>query len=167
MTVLLVGAALLSMLFCAQLLLWRLWRPVRQIRALLIVFVLAPLIGLAGLFLAGRPHGVAALSDADFVRIILFYVSCSLAYIILYSAIEERSPTLTILAYVAEKRECSEAELFARFGKGDELAGRLVLLIQSQLVGCSGDICRLTKSGRRFAQLFEAASRLFGLESGG
>ena len=167
MNVLLTGIALLLISFCSQLLLWRLWIPARQIRALLVIFLLVPLLAVAGALIAGVPAFLAALTAPEITRLVIFYVSCSLVYVVLYSAIEEKSPTLSIVSYVARKGECSEADLFGQFGKGSELSQRIELLTLSKLVECDDAGYRLTPGGRRFATLFDAANRLFGLELGG
>ena len=167
MTVFLTGIALLLLSFCSQLLFWRLWVPTRQIRALLAIFLLAPLLAVAGLLVTGVPTFLAGLSAAEITSLVVFYVSCSLAYIVLYSAIEEESPTLSIVSYVAKKGECSEADLFDRFGKGNELSQRIELLTLSKLVGGDDAGYHLASGGRRLAKLFDVANRLFGLELGG
>ncbi|MGB8037118.1 MAG: hypothetical protein WCF39_03540 [Pseudolabrys sp.] len=167
MNVLLTGIALLLISFCSQLLLWRLWIPARQIRAILVIFLLAPLLAVAGALIAGVPAFLAAFTAPEITRLVIFYVSCSLVYVVLYSAIEEKSPTLSIVSYVAMKGECSEADLFGQFGKGRELSQRIELLTLSKLVECDDAGYRLAPGGRRFATLFDAANRLFGLELGG
>ena len=167
MNVLLTGIALLLISFCSQLLLWRLWIPARQIRALLVIFLLVPLLAVAGALIAGVPACLAALTAPEITRLVIFSVSCYLVYFVLYSAVEEKSPTLSIVSYVARKGECSEADLFGQFGKGSELSQRIELLTLSKLVECDDAGYRLTPGGWRFATLFDAANRLFGLELGG
>jgi hypothetical protein len=166
MTVLLAGAGLLFLSFCVQLALWRIFVPTRQICALLVVFILVPLIAVGFVQLTGMSMP-AALSAAETVRLAIFYVSCALTYIVLYSAIEEQSPTLAIISYVAEKSQCSTADLVDRFGRGHELSQRIELLARSEFVRQQGDHYRLSPAGNRLAKLFDAANRLFGLESGG
>ncbi len=167
MTVLLAGIGLLFISFCAQLVLWRIFIPGRQIRSLLVIFVLVPLIAVGLLKIIGMPEAFATLSAAEIVRLAIFYVSCALTYIVLYSAIEEQSPTLAIVSYVAGRSQCTGADLVDRFGKGHELTQRIELLARSEFVRQDGDRYRLAPAGHRFAKLFDAANRLFGLESGG
>jgi hypothetical protein len=166
MTVLLAGVGLLFLSFCAQLVLWRIFIPSRQIPALLLVFILMPLIVAGVVQLTGIPMP-AALSAAEMVRLAIFYVSCALTYIVLYSAIEEQSPTLAIISYVAERSQCTDADLVARFGRGHELSQRIELLARSEFVRQEGDCYRLSPAGDRLAKLFDAANQLFSLESGG
>src|SRR5262249_15438455 len=97
MTVLLAGLGLLFISFCVQLVLWRIFVPGRQIRALLVIFFLVPLIVFGVVQIAGIV--LVTLSAAEIVRLAVFYVSCGLMYIVLYSAIEEQSPTLAIISY--------------------------------------------------------------------
>ena len=167
MTVLLAGIGLLFLSFCAQLVLWRIFIPSRQIRALLVIFVLVPLIAVGLLQITGMGDVLATLSAAEIVRLAIFYLSCALTYIVLYSAIEEQSPTLAIISYVAGRSQCAGTDLVERFGKGHELSQRIELLARSEFVRQEGDRYRLAPAGHRFAKLFDAANRLFGLESGG
>jgi len=167
MTVLLAGIGLLFLSFCAQLMLWRIFVPARQIRTLLMIFFLVPLIVIGALQIIGTPIVLAALSAAEIVRFGILYVSCALAYIVLFSAIEEQSPTLAIISYVAGRSRCTDVDLVDRFGKGRELAQRIELLARSEFVRQEGERYRLSPAGDRLAKLFDAANRLFGLESGG
>ena len=167
MTVLLAGMGLLFLSFCAQLVLWRIFIPGRQIRSLLVIFVLVPLIAVGILQITGSPIVLAMLSAAEIVRLAIFYVSCALTYIVLYSAIEEQSPTLRNYFLCGGKVRCTEADLVDTFGKGRELSQRIELLARSEFVRHEGDRYRLAPAGHRFAKLFDAANRLFGIESGG
>ena len=167
MTVLLAGIGLLFLPFCVQLALWRIFIPRRQIRALLVIFVLVPLIAVGVLQIVGMPDVLATLSAAEIIRLAIFYVSCALMYIVLYSAIEEQSPTLAIVSYVAKRPQCTDADLVDKFGKGHELSSRIELLARSEFVRQESGRYRLSPAGQRFAKLFDAANRLFGLESGG
>ena len=167
MTVLLAGVGLLFLSFCGQLVLWRIFIPTRQIRALLVIFFLVPLIVFGVVQLTGTPIALAALSAAEAARLAIFYVSCALTYIVLFSAIEEQSPTLAIISYVFKKSQCTAADLVERFGKGHELSQRIELLARSEFVKREGDRYRLAATGDRLAKLFDAANRLFGIESGG
>jgi hypothetical protein len=167
MTVLLAGIGLLFLSFCAQLVLWRIFIPRRQIRTLLVIFFLVPLIVFGVVQHAGTPIELAALSAAEIARLAIFYVSCALTYIVLFSAIEAQSPTLAIVSYVAEKSQCTGADLVDRFGKGHELSHRIELLARSEFVKHEDDRYRLAPAGDRLAKLFDAANRLFGIESGG
>jgi hypothetical protein len=167
MTVLLAGAGLLFLSFCAQLVLWRIFVPGRQIRALLVVFFLVPWAVIGVLQIVGTPTALAIISAAEGVRLAIFYSACALAYTVLYSAIEQQSPTLAIVSYVAKRPRCTYADLVDKFGKGHELSHRIELLTRSEFVRQESGRYRLAPAGHRFAKLFDAANRLFGLESGG
>src|SRR6202521_3942447 len=102
MTVLVMGIVLLALSLLTHLCVWRVRLPQRQIRALLVVFSITP----AAVLLAGHLlRMVPALSAAEIVRVALFYASCSLVYIILYTAIEVQSPTLAIVMHVSRAGE--------------------------------------------------------------
>lgn len=168
MRIFLIGIGLLLFSFCVQLALWRIFIPKRQIRAVLAIFFCVPILLVASRhIIAGLPPIPLDLSAAHAARLLIFYVSCVLAYAALYSAIEQQSPTLAIVSYVAKKSECTETELFERFGRGSELLQRVDLLALSKLVISEGDSYRLTAAGRRVAKLFDYAHRLFGVERGG
>ena len=167
MTVLLAGIGLLFLAFCVQLVLWRIFIPSRQIRALVVIFFLVPLVVFGVVQLIGTPIALTALSPAEVVRLASFYVSCALTYIVLFSAIEEQSPTLAIVSYVAKEPQCTGGDLVDRFGKGHELSHRIELLDRSEFVKREGDRYWLAPAGDRLAKLFDAANRLFGIEPGG
>lgn len=162
----LAGPALLACSFITQLVLWHVRVPRRQTPALLMVYAIVPLLVVAAVWATGHSLPFSA---AETVRVGLFYVSFALAYIVLHSAIEVDSPTLAIVSYVAKAgaNGCSEAALFARFGQGIELAGRLALMERGGWVRCTGDVIRLTQRGRSFAVLYERSSQVFGLTMGG
>jgi hypothetical protein len=116
--------------------------------------------------MAGHP---LALCAAEAVRLGLFYVSLSLAYIAAYSAIEAESATLAIVSYVekAGAAGATDADLTAQFGRATMLMDRLALMESGGWVRCEGADVALTAEGRFFAEMFERAARFFGLAKGG
>ena len=94
------GTGLLTLAFLVHVVLWRVAVPKRQTRALLLIFVLIPTAAAAAL-VSGQLPIFAGLSTPQALRLMLFYVSCSLAYICTYSAVDMPSPTLTIISYIA------------------------------------------------------------------
>ncbi len=162
MTVLLVGAGLFLTSFVLQAVLWRVRLPRRQTPALLVLFSVVPIVAMA----VALPTGFAArFSPPEIVAIALFYLSFSLAYISLYSALEMQSPTLAIVSRVAGcgSAGCEEADLFARFGQGAELSERLDVMERGRWIQLDGDVITLTPQGAFFARLFASAARIFGL----
>jgi hypothetical protein len=166
MTVLLTSVLLLALAFLAQVVLWRVALPQRRTSALLVLFTIVPLIALALAWTAGR---LPALSTAEIARVALFYVAFTLAYIVLYSAIEYGSPTLEIVARVAQAGDagCDESELVGFFGGDKKLATRFGFMEEGGWVRNEGEIVTLTARGRFYAKLFDDAGRIFGLPKGG
>ena len=165
MTVLLIGAGLLVASFLVQLVLWRSALPGSQTRALLVIFTLVPVCAAAAGFAAQR---LPLLSAPELVRLALLYVSCMLAYIVLYSAIEMESPTLAIVSHLARHGTTgsSNAELFARFGSDDTLRSRIAAIEHGGWIHRDGERLVLTPSGRFYAGLFERGSSIVGLGFG-
>jgi hypothetical protein len=113
---------------------------------------------------------LATFADAaDAVRILLFYVSCALVYVVLYSAIESRSPSLAIVSYVAScgSAGCAEADLADHITDDEGISARIAAMKATQMIVVSDEQCTLTPAGRRWAELFEFASVIFRLPLGG
>lgn len=165
MAVLLAGAVLLASSFLVQLVAWRVFRPRRQLRVLLTVYAIAPLLPCAVAWAAGYAFTFSA---AEVVRIALFYVSFSLAYFVAHCAIDSGSPTLDIVVYVAEAGPSgrSDADLASAFGLSD-MTNRFALVEHGGMMWSDRGVFQLTPAGRFYARLFEKASRVFGLPSGG
>jgi hypothetical protein len=161
-SVLSVGTGLLALSFIVQVVLWRLALPRKQTAALLFLFLIVPLIVFDAAAVSG--HAIR-LSPAELTRAILLYVSCSLAYIVLYSAIENQSPTLAIVSHLATvgAAGCTDPEIFTQFGTEDTLSNRVLAMQQGGWVSRDGDTMRLTPQGRFYARLFQCGSSVVGL----
>jgi len=162
------GTGLLTLAFLVHVVLWRVAVPKRQTRALLLIFVLIPTAAAAAL-VSGQLPIFAGLSTPQALRLMLFYVSCSLAYICTYSAVDMPSPTLTIISYIAScgAAGCSEQQIADRLGTSDIVGERIHAMVASRLAIIDQDSCRLTRSGRFYATLFELAAATFRLPMGG
>ena len=162
------GIALLAVAFLVHVLLWRLFVPRRQFIALLAIFAVVP----AAIIAAAAATGILPVFRVpapDIFRLALFYVSCSLIYICLYSAIELPSPTLTIVSVIADHGGggCSEGEIADALMQNDDAGVRIGAMVRSGLLVVEDGLCRLTRKGRSLAGLFELASVVFGLPAGG
>jgi hypothetical protein len=106
---------------------------------------------------------------ADAFRLALFYVSCSLVYICIYSAIEIPSPTLAIVSLIAKSGAagCPEGRLAEVMAQADDLDRRIRAMETGLLIVFDDGQYRLTRKGRRIATLFEFGSVIFGLPLGG
>jgi hypothetical protein len=95
MTVLLSASGLFLLAFVIHLAWWRLRTPRRQTAALLQVFLVTA---------AGGFALIASVSDLSLPRLllaILLFGSLAVAYIILFTALEADSPTLTLIGLIA------------------------------------------------------------------
>jgi hypothetical protein len=166
MIVFLTGLSLFVLAFLAQIALKHIWFPANRTKGLLLLYALVPIVATIAAALTGR---AGFFSPPEIVRLALFYAAVSLAYIALYSAVENQSPTLAIIANLAASgaHGRTEEELSARFARDFAISGRFAALETGGWVRCEGDTIRLTPQGRFYAELFERASRLFGLIKGG
>ena len=167
MRLFLTGLLLLLLAFFVHVVVWRLRLPRRSIRALLGIFAATPLV-VVPIYFAIEPS--PAFTDAsDAVRILLFYVSCALVYIVLYSAIESKSPSLAIVSYAAScgSAGCAEADFADHIVDDERISTRIAAMTAAQMIVVSAGQCTLTPAGRRWAELFEFASAVFRLPLGG
>ena len=165
MRLFLTGLLLLLLAFFVHIVAWRVRLPRRSIRALLCIFAATPLV-VVPIYFAIAP----VFADAsDAVRILLFYVSCALVYIVLYSAIESTSPSLAIVSYVVScgSAGCAEADLADRVTDDEGIGARVAAMKAARMIAVSDGQCALTPTGRRWAELFEFASAIFRLPLGG
>jgi hypothetical protein len=165
MRLFLTGLSLLLLAFFVHIVAWRVRLPRRSIRALLCIFAATPLV-VVPIYFAIAP----AFTDAsDAVRILLFYVSCALVYVVLYSAIESKSPSLAIVSYVAScgSAGCAEADFADHVIDDEGISTRIAAMTAAQMIAVSDGQCTLTPAGRRWAKLFEFASTIFRLPLGG
>ena len=167
MRLFLAGLVLLLLAFFLHVIAWRVRPPRRSIRALLGIFAATPLV-VVPIYFAIEPS--PAFTDAsDAVRILLFYVSCSLVYVVLYSAIESKSPSLAIVSYAARcgSTGCAEADFADHIVDDERISTRIAAMAAAQMIVVSAGQCTLTPAGRRWAELFEFASTVFRLPLGG
>ncbi len=166
-------AALELTLFSAAFLLhWILWRirvPRRQSAVLLAVLLAALPVGLAVVtFMPAlqlfRPHGFW-----QFVQVSTFHIALTLAYVVAYSAIEGRSPSMTLLSYVADARGKgrSRAELEAVFRDDDPVTLRLEALVRDNMIARDGSGYVLTAKGWGWARCFGTFRSLLKMQKGG
>jgi hypothetical protein len=164
----LAGLALLMLAFVVHVVIWRVHLPRRSIRALLYIFATTPLVAVP-IFMAIDPSAVIDASQSDALRVLLFYVSCSLVYVCLYSAIEAQSPSLAIVSYVAGcgGASCSETDIANHVIDGDGVSARIDSMKAAKMIVVGDGRCALTPGGRLWAELFEFAGSIFRLPLGG
>ena len=163
-----IAAALSFAAFLTHWLIWRVWIPRRQTAALLIIFSVVLVLGLAAT--STTSAGSWQLQGyCEALQVVLFHVAGMLAYIVAYSALEERSPSMTILTKVADsgragttRREVGDALL-----RLSPVEIRLVALVRDGMLDKDGDTYRLTAKGQRWATLFSWWRTLLGFGQGG
>ena len=116
-----------------------------------------------GLSMTGLCLEILNLGPADYVRLTLLYISVTLSYAILCSAVEVRSPTLGIITYIADRGRCGcpERELMQHFLAQGALADRIELMEVGGLVREFVERnCALTNKGLLFAEFIRVRSSI-------
>lgn len=147
---------------------WRIRVPRRQTAMLLMTFFI---VLVAGVSVAPR---VAWLADWrprgpwEIAHVCIFHVAMTLAYVVAYSALEERSPSMTILLRVASAADgCTREDLFASLGDMTPLKSRLDAMARDHMLERLPDGYRITGKGIAWARLFGGWRRLIRLSKGG
>ena len=93
----------------------------------------------------------------------------TLAYVVAYSAIEGRSPSMTLLTCVADARGRgrTRAELQSVLSGDDPVALRLGALLVDGLIAEENGEYVLTPKGRAWSHCFGTFRNLLGMEKGG
>ncbi len=160
-------------LFLAAFLLhWIIWRiriPQRQTAALLVILLGALPVGLAAVLLLPALQFLAPLGFWEVMHVAEFHVALSLAYIVAYSALEGRSPSMALLVYVADSRGQgrTRAELEALLRSQRPVESRLEAMLRDDMVSESGGVYRLTAKGWAWARSLGAAREFLKMEKGG
>jgi len=169
MRLFLAGLALLLLAFFVHIVAWRVHLPRRSTSALLCIFAAIPPIAVAIYSAIGPSPAFAEVSLPDAVRVLLFYVACSLVYICVYSAIEVQSPSLAIVLHVASSggAGCAETDFADHIAGEDSVSTRLAAMEAGKMIVVDDGRYTLTPVGRRWAELFEFAGHIFRLPLGG
>jgi hypothetical protein len=165
MIVLLGGTGLFAASFAIHVALWRARLPRHQWRALFLIFI-----GVAGMAVAlESARGFAGLTAPRLVLTLLLFGSLSVTYIILFSAIEAESPTLTMIELIRRHRSTGigEAELLASFVEQSYPSVRLEQMLHDGLVENIGGCLHITPQGRRVASPVLLYRRLLGRYNAG
>lgn len=155
--------------FLVHWIVWRIRVPRRQTAALLVILLGALPVGLAAvLFVPGlepyRPPSFWAV-----LHVSEFHVAMSLAYIVAYTAIEGRSPSMALLVFVADARGQGRTreELQSLLRGENPVAARLqAMLLDKMVVPCDGRFV-LTVKGWAWARCLGAFRKFLGMEKGG
>ena len=154
--------------FVAHLAWWRIAVPRRQTAMLLALFF-----GVLGVWLVlshimpGRWFTAGDRWQAIHVAIV--HGACTLAYVVAYSALEHRSPSMTLLVAVADAGDggCTPEQLRGLLAGASPVAARLDAMVREQMVGREADGYRLLAKGRGWVAVLSAWRRLLGMPRGG
>lgn len=165
MTAALTVAAMLAICWLTHIVWWRIRLPENHTRGLLIVAMLV----LAATVILAAATSAPALSLAEWLLVLTAYAPCCFTYVILYSLLESRSPTLDLVtvvdSYGTEGAPIADLrrDLIGRIA----LTGRLEHFESGGIIARSGDHLTMTPSGRRLGQLFIWLSRILAIRGGG
>lgn len=147
---------------------WRIALPRRQTAMLLVVFfgVLVAWLALSHV-MPGRWFTAADRWQA--IHVAIFHTACALAYIVAYSALEHRSPSMTLLVAVADSdgTGCTPAELRGLLAGASPVEVRLAAMLHEGMITQDGDGYRLAPKGRAWAAVLSTWRRLLGMPRGG
>jgi hypothetical protein len=123
--------------------------------------LLAPLLGDLDPY---RPHNIWQL-----LHVAVFHTAMTLAYIVAYSALEERSPSMTLLTHVADASERGRTrdELYAVLGGMTPIESRLAAMTRDKMIVVEGDTYVVSPKGRVWAVTFGSWRRFIRLRKGG
>lgn len=165
--VLTVSMASVMLAFVIHWFVWRIRIPQRQSATLLAIFSATLLLGIA----TSRWWPVAwrFTSPWEVLHVASFHVAAMLAYVVAYSALEERSPSMTMLTRVADagssglSREQVESSLM----HVSPVETRLAAMLRDRMLLEEGDRFVLTAKGRAWVGTFSGWRRMLGFRMGG
>jgi len=172
MRVLCIAVTIFAVGFTLHWLWWRVRIPRRQSATLLVIFSGTLVAGLVALSLhaADGEQRFWVLRNAwEAAHVACFCVAAMLAYVVAYSALEERSPSMTILTRVADsgQRGQSREELQAMLLDVSPVEVRLAAMLRDGMVREEADSAVLTPKGWAWANTFSAWRRLLRFRLGG
>lgn len=173
MAVLVGGLLILMLAFLLHVVVWHAALPTRHTRALLLIAVCAFTSSLALRLFTPHSHVWTSLSFpgtvAEWLETGLFVAAVTLAYVVTYSAVEEDSPSMRIVKWVAQESAIGvePATLEAVFATDDVLLARIDNLIRDGLLRRDGELLALTTKGERLTKLFAFYRALLRLQTKG
>lgn len=168
MSVLSFGAASLLAAFVVQVILVRWLQPRNHAAVIVAVFGAFSMAALVMFVKFGAGHsGLSIWADA--ARLALLLGSLSLAYIAVYSAIEDDSPSMAMvkMAWQAGDEGCVESDFRAVMDDRHFLDQRIEAMKRDGWVLQSGDEIVLTPLGRLWGTVFRRAQLLLRMDEGG
>lgn len=164
----LLAAGVFATAFFTHLAWWRISLPRRQTASLLGLFfaVLAAWLAVSH-FMPGR--WFTATDRWEAIHVAVFHTACTLAYVVAYSALEHRSPSMTLLVAVADAGDagCSPDELRGLLAGASPVEVRLDAMVHDGMIARESDGYRLAAKGRAWATVLSVWRRLLGMRPGG
>lgn len=164
----LLAAGIFAFAFFLHLIWWRIVLPRRQTAALLGIFFAVLVAWLAiSHFMPGLWFTAGDRWQA--IHVAVFHTACTLAYIVAYSALEHRSPSMTLLVAVADAGDegRSPEELRGLLVGVSPVEVRLDAMVHDGMITRDGDGYRLAAKGRAWATVLSNWRRLLGMPQGG
>jgi magnesium-transporting ATPase (P-type) len=151
---------------------WRVKIPARQTAVLLTTFsgtIFAALVLLSIGAADGEARFWELRNSWEVAHVASFCVAAMLAYVVAYSALEERSPSMTILTRVADSRQRGQSreELQAMLLDVSPVEIRLSAMLRDGMVREEAGSVVLTPKGWAWANTFSAWRRLLRFSLGG
>jgi len=170
MKVAVIAVTLSSFAFLVHLIVWRIRVPRRQTAALLAIFSLVLILGLILVSLPSvRSSGWALDWPWEVIHVTIFHVAVMLGYVVAYSAIEEKSPSMSIVSWVAEAGDDGRTmeEVERRLMARSPIDSRLQAMLRDRMVERRQHEYVITDKGRWWAFVFAAWGRLMNAARGG
>jgi hypothetical protein len=161
--------ALFSAAFLLHWLVWRIRIPRRQTAAILLILLGSLPAGLAAVIWLPALAWIGPLSFWEILHVAEFHIALSLAYVVAYTAIEGRSPSMALLVYVADAdgRGRTREELESLLRDENPVEARLRAMLLDQMVVREADSFRLTPKGWAWAHSLGSFRALLKMEKGG
>lgn len=168
MRVALFAVTLFLAAFFVHWLLWHIRLPKRHTATLLVVFMGS----LAVAIVLGAWVGDDAFWPQGFwewAQVAVFHVAVSLAYIVLYSGLEENSPSLTIYAFVAEAGGQGRVvdDVYGIITDDMFIHSRMRAMVRDGLLCERDGAFHLTPKGVVWARVFGVARSILSMNKGG
>jgi len=148
---------------------WRVAPPRRRTAALLKLLLAALPVGLVAAWFVPPPAGPIIRDVWDAYLIAQFHIACALAYTCIHSAIQEDSPALMVVTFVAASgpKGCTREELLGAMDDDLLIHPRIRDFQLAGMIEPADGRFRLTPAGHRFRLGFETVRRIFRLPRGG
>jgi hypothetical protein len=164
MNALLFGTGLAALAFFIHVVLWRVRVPRGEWRALVLVFTVIAVLAFSAVLISPRVARFG-MSTPRLILAGLLFGGFGIVYLILFSALESDSPTLTMLQLVWQQRRSgiTEGELADRSAERAYAQMRLQQMLRDGLAEQVGSRILATRRGRRVTLIVLAYCRILGV----